>query len=211
MEGGGVATNDSDYADDLRSIRSHGWSRDRYDANEWQESYTKSDSKFLFVSTGFNVRPMEIQAAIGISQIGDISHFIDKRRSLARRVSRSLLDTGVRLVGSDVLDNVDSAKCHSWMLLPIQVIGVDSRGRKLSMILELEKLGIETRPVLTGNFVSQPAMKRIGQDLPDPAVFESANLISETTFLVSCHHELTDEQIQYLCESLKVVALKHKD
>ena len=31
MEGGGVATNDSKFADDLRSIRSHGWSRDRSD------------------------------------------------------------------------------------------------------------------------------------------------------------------------------------
>ena len=211
MEGGGVATNDSDYADDLRSIRSHGWSRDRYDAKEWQENYTQSESKFLFVSTGFNVRPMEIQAAIGISQIGDIDLFIEKRRNLARRVRDSLINTGVRLVGSEVLDEVDSSKSHSWMLLPIQVIGSNSEIRKQNMILDLEQKEVETRPVLTGNFVSQPAMQRIGQDLPDANFFENANLISETTFLVSCHHELTDEQIGYLCESLKSVALKHKE
>lgn len=210
MEGGGVATNDSEYADDLRSIRSHGWSRDRYDAKDWQENYTKSESKFLFVSTGFNVRPMEIQAAIGISQIGDIDLFIEKRRNLARRVSDSLKNTGVRLVGSEVLDEVDSSNSHSWMLLPIQVIGSNSEIRKQNMILDLEQKEVETRPVLTGNFVSQPAMQRIGKDLPDANFFENANLISEITFLVSCHHELTDEQIEYLCESLKTVALKHK-
>lgn len=211
MEGGGVATNDSDYADDLRSIRSHGWSRDRYDAKEWQENYTQSESKFLFVSTGFNVRPMEIQAAIGISQIGDIDLFIEKRRNLARRVRDSLINTGVRLVGSEVLDEVDTSKSHSWMLLPIQVIGSNSEIRKQNMILDLEQKEVETRPVLTGNFVSQPAMQRIGQDLPDANFFENANLISEITFLVSCHHELTDEQIEYLCESLQSVALKHKE
>ena len=211
MEGGGVATNDSDYADDLRSIRSHGWSRDRYDAKEWQEDYTQSESKFLFVSTGFNVRPMEIQAAIGISQIGDIDLFIEKRRNVARRVRDSLINTGLRLVGSELLDEVESSKSHSWMLLPIQVIGNNSEIRKQNMILDLEQNGVETRPVLTGNFVSQPAMQRIGQNLPDANFFDNANLISETTFLVSCHHELTDEQIAYLCESMKSVALKHKE
>ena len=211
MEGGGVATNDSDYADDLRSIRSHGWSRDRSDARVWQEPYSKSDSKFLFVSTGFNVRPMEIQAAIGISQISDIDSFIEKRKSLAKKVGLSLINTGVRLVGSEVLDEAESSNSHSWMLLPIQVIGSAPERRKLSMILELEKLSVETRPVLTGNFVAQPAMQRIGEELPNPKEFVTANLISETTFLVSCHHELTNDQIDYLCESLKSVALKHKD
>ena len=78
-------------------------------------------------------------------------------------------------------------------------------------LLELEKLSVETRPVLTGNFVAQPAMQRIGEELPNPKEFVTANLISETTFLVSCHHELTNDQIDYLCESLKSVALKHKD
>jgi CDP-6-deoxy-D-xylo-4-hexulose-3-dehydrase len=58
MEGGGVATNDSEFADDLRSIRSHGWSRDRTDAKAWQEDVSNNDAKFLFVSTGFNVRPL---------------------------------------------------------------------------------------------------------------------------------------------------------
>lgn len=211
MEGGGVATNDSDYADDLRSIRSHGWSRDRHDSKVWQENYTQSESKFLFVSTGFNVRPMEIQAAIGISQISDIDLFIERRKNLARKVRNSLINTGVSLVGSEVLDEPESSKSHSWMLLPIQVIGSESEIRKQKMILDLEKKGVETRPVLTGNFVSQPAMQRIGQDLPNSNSFESANLISETTFLVSCHHELTEEQIDYLCESLKSVAKKHKN
>jgi len=60
MEGGGVATSDSDFADDLRSIRSYGWSRDRSDVAEWRTGVSNNDAKFLFVSTGYNVRPMEI-------------------------------------------------------------------------------------------------------------------------------------------------------
>jgi len=80
MEGGGVATDDDAFADDLRSIRSHGWSRDRKDVTDWTHDVSGTDAKFLFVSTGYNIRPMEIQAAIGINQIKDIDTEKKKNR-----------------------------------------------------------------------------------------------------------------------------------
>ena len=81
MEGGGIATDDAFFADDLRSMRSHGWSRDRSDVNDWTESMSSNDAKFLFVSTGYNVRPMEVQAAIGSLQIDSLDNFVQKRRN----------------------------------------------------------------------------------------------------------------------------------
>jgi CDP-6-deoxy-D-xylo-4-hexulose-3-dehydrase len=206
MEGGGVATNDSEFADDLRSIRSHGWSRDRTDAKAWQENVSNNDAKFLFVSTGFNVRPMEIQAAIGISQIKDLNLFIEKRRNLAKRIDQAISDSGIRLVGAKTLETQQMEKSHSWMLMPIQVMGENAQERKKRIISKLESLGVETRPVLTGNFLSQPSMQRIGKNLPDAADFDAANKISATTFLVSGHHDLDDEQVEYLCESLQTAS-----
>lgn len=47
MEGGGIATDDDGMADDLRSMRSHGWSRDRKDAATWNSHVSTNDSKFL--------------------------------------------------------------------------------------------------------------------------------------------------------------------
>ena len=206
MEGGGVATNDLAFADDLRSIRSHGWSRDRSDASSWQQNLSNNDSKFLFVSTGYNIRPMEIQAAIGISQLKDLDQFILARREIARKIHKSIEGSGIRLVGASTLANEQDAKSHSWMLMPIQVEGANPGPRKLRIIHELEALGVETRPVLTGNFLSQPAMQRIGKDLPHYSEFESANAISESTFLVSGHHDLNHAEIDYLSESLSAVA-----
>ena len=72
MEGGGIATNDSMLANDLRSMRAHGWSRDRSDSSDWNANLNKSDAKFRFITTGYNFRPTEVQAAIGISQISRI-------------------------------------------------------------------------------------------------------------------------------------------
>jgi CDP-6-deoxy-D-xylo-4-hexulose-3-dehydrase len=203
MEGGGIATNNGQFANDLRSIRSHGWSRDRTDASEWHKNLQGNDAKFLFVTTGYNIRPMEIQAAIGISQLKDLNFFVEKRRSIAQRVRNSIEKTCLSLIGSDTLSTFEKSKSHSWMLLPIRISPITGRHVKSTVIDFLESVGIETRPVLTGNFLSQPSMQRIGRNLPSPDTFPRATDISKSSFLVGAHHDLSDEQINFLCESLK--------
>ena len=208
MEGGGVATNDSSFADDLRSIRSHGWSRDRSDVAEWRTGVSNNDAKFLFVSTGYNVRPMEIQAAIGISQIRDIDVFIGKRRAIAQAVGNAVAGTCIELIGAENLDQGSDHDGHSWMLLPLRVVGPNAAQIKKKIVEALENLEIETRPVLTGNFLAQPAMKTIGHSGQKPENFPVASMITETAFMVGAHHDLTTEQIQFLCDTLERTAMK---
>lgn len=202
MEGGGVATDDDALADDLRSMRSHGWSRDRLDVLTWSKGVSNNASKFLFVSTGYNVRPMEIQAAIGSLQITEIDSFVSKRREIARRVCQALTGTGLSVIGESTFQNEESLRTNSWMLIPIQVKGVNVAERKKRILEKLESLEIETRPVLTGNFLSQPAIQRITRNSVDPKSFVVATEITESAFLVGAHHDLSEEQIKYLCSSL---------
>ena len=89
------------------------------------------------------------------------------------------------------------------MLLPIQIIESAKANSKTKVIEFLEKRKIETRPVLTGNFLSQPSMRRIGGNIPNPDQFPSANQTAESAFLVGAHHDMTPEQINYLCHMLK--------
>jgi CDP-6-deoxy-D-xylo-4-hexulose-3-dehydrase len=206
MEGGGVATNDDEFANDLRSMRSHGWSRDRHDSQEWSSKVTENDSKFLFVSTGYNVRPLEIEAAIGSSQIKDLDNFVEKRRSIARKINGTLINTSLKIIGSETLTGGLSEKQHSWMLVPIYVSGENALRRKQMIIKELNENGIETRPVLTGNFLSQPAIKRITRYAIDSSSFKIAQEITENAFLVGAHHDLSIQQIDYLCDKLKLVS-----
>lgn len=206
MEGGGVATNDSKFADDLRSIRSHGWSRDRSDVEEWRTGVSTNDAKFLFVSTGYNVRPMEIQAAIGISQIRDIDVFIGKRRAIAHAVNNAVAGSCIELIGAENLEQGSDQNGHSWMLLPLRVIGPSADEIKKKIVKALENLEIETRPVLTGNFLAQPAMKTIGHNTQKPEDFPVATMITETAFMVGAHHDLTSEQIEFLCSALEQIA-----
>ncbi len=206
MEGGGIATNDNPFADDLRSVRSHGWSRDRSDVADWTNKVTNNDSKFLFVSTGYNIRPMELQAAIGSSQIDEIDNFVTKRRHIASSVTSALKGCEVEVIGSETLTNQDEFRSNSWMMIPIKVLGKNAMERKRIMLEKLEKLEIETRPVLTGNFLAQPAIQRITRQAVDPSSFKGATEIAETSFLVGAHHDLSQAQIDFLCVSLKEVS-----
>jgi CDP-6-deoxy-D-xylo-4-hexulose-3-dehydrase len=207
MEGGGIATSDDEFANDLRSMRSHGWSRDRSDVSDWTEQISANDSKFLFVSTGYNVRPMEIQAAIGSIQIEKIQEFVDKRRSIANAVSNALIDTNMKVIGAESL--FSQPETNSWMLIPILVTGPNASSEKKLIIQNLEKLEIETRPVLTGNFLAQPAIQRITRHSVDPESFEVASEITNSAFLIGAHHDLTSEQIDFLCSSLRKVSTKN--
>lgn len=203
MEGGGVATDDDALADDLRSMRSHGWSRDRSDVSTWNAKVTSNDSKFLFVSTGYNVRPMEIQAAIGSLQIDEIDNFVNKRREIASRVYKALVGTQLSVIGDRAFQNAESTKTNSWMLIPILVKGPNVAERKRLILNKLASLEIETRPVLTGNFLSQPAIQRITRHAVDPNSFKVATEITDSAFLVGAHHDLSEEQIAFLCSSLR--------
>jgi CDP-6-deoxy-D-xylo-4-hexulose-3-dehydrase len=203
MEGGGISTDDDEFADDLRSMRSHGWSRDRSDVDNWTADKSANDSKFLFVSTGYNVRPMEIQAAIGSAQIDSLDAFIEKRRHIASRVSSSLNRDSLTVIGEETLR--ENPESNSWMLIPILVKGEGAPARKKLILQQLEKLGIETRPILTGNFLAQPAIQRITRHAVDPLCFAEATRITNQAFMVGAHHDLSDAQIDYLCESLSKV------
>lgn len=198
MEGGGVATNDQDMADDLRSIRSHGWSRDRSDAKQWATTTNDVNSRFLFVSAGYNIRPMEIQAALGLGQLKRIDSYINRRRYIANCVNTALHNTNLRLMGADTLGS--NPQSHSWMLLPIRAKSPAVAQQALEF---LEASGIETRPVLTGNFTAQPSIQRILGSNLNPSDFAQADFVTSTSFMVGCHHHFTDDQVTYLAESLR--------
>ena len=198
MEGGGICTNSLDVANDLRSMRSHGWSRNRTDAQIWTEGISAPEAKFLFVTTGYNVRPTEIQAAIGLNQVTNIDSYIEKRRSLAQKALSACENSPIRLMGSEYLDS-ESSESHSWMMLPFAV--KDSRVTKFQVQEYLEQLGIETRPVLTGNFLQQPAMKEI-DELDLSGDFTNTNWVADNCFLVGAHHDYSEEQINYLMKAL---------
>lgn len=74
IEGGMVSTNDKEIYNILLSLRAHGWTRDQVNFDN------KKYEKYEFVFPGYNVRPTEINAATGITQLKKLEKFISIRR-----------------------------------------------------------------------------------------------------------------------------------
>jgi UDP-4-amino-4,6-dideoxy-N-acetyl-beta-L-altrosamine transaminase len=90
-EGGMAVTNNSDLAEKMTMLRSHGITRDLN-----QMTHT-SDGPWYYqqIDLGFNYRMTDIHAALGISQIRRMDEFVARRRKLARRYNTLLADLPV--------------------------------------------------------------------------------------------------------------------
>ncbi len=53
----------------LKCRRAHGWARDLSERANFESAHPDVDPRFLFVNVGYNLRPMEIQAALGKVQL----------------------------------------------------------------------------------------------------------------------------------------------
>jgi len=79
MEGGTVTTNDRTFYEMLLSLRSHGWTRHLPQDNVLGATV----APFEFIYPGYNVRPMEIQGAIGLAQLEKLPAMVEARRQNA--------------------------------------------------------------------------------------------------------------------------------
>ena len=78
-EGGMVVCNNfSDYKI-LHSLRAHGWSRGLVLKKKFKNKYKNIDDRFLFINSGFNLRPLDISASIGNNQLKRLNFFIKTR------------------------------------------------------------------------------------------------------------------------------------
>jgi len=93
-EGGMVCCHTEDHYYMLLSMRAHGWTR-TYGEKEklkYEQENSKVDSRFLFVNTGYNFRPLEIEGAMGIVQLGKLKQMnqnrVDNRSKLIKTLKQ---------------------------------------------------------------------------------------------------------------------------
>ena len=80
MEGGVILTNNKDVNDFLKSLRAHGWCRDLPKKNNlYKKSNDKFKDHFVFITPGYSLRPLEIEAAIGLVQLRKLKKFMKIR------------------------------------------------------------------------------------------------------------------------------------
>jgi CDP-6-deoxy-D-xylo-4-hexulose-3-dehydrase len=182
MEGGLVVTNDTNLYEIMLSMRAHGWTRNLPATNT---VFTKTgepwDDLFRFVLPGFNFRPLELEGALGSSQIEKLSQFVKVRRDNAeifKKIMKSKNDFRIQA------ENGTS----SWFGFSIVLTG-KLKGLRRELVEILNQSGIESRPIVTGDFTQNPVLKHLNHaPLIDYPV--AADIHENGLFLGNHHYDL---------------------
>ncbi len=193
LEGGITVTNDFDIAETLRILRAHGWSREADEHKKYVEKYPNIDPRFIFINLGYNLRPTEVQGAIGQVQLPKLASLIDVRRKAASFFLRELHQY------SDVFEfqsETPKGK-HVWFGFPIVVKeNAPFTVKDITQYLQTNK--VETRPIIAGNMARHPALTMYQhRTAGDMSV---SDRIMQRGFGIGCHHELDQTAAQFVVD-----------
>jgi CDP-6-deoxy-D-xylo-4-hexulose-3-dehydrase len=208
IEGGALITNDGALADDLRSLRAHGWIRDRSDRERVAREHPGLDPRFLFVMPGYNVRPMELQAAIGLVQLGKMDEQLRAHEQLAGRIFQwvSRYEPWLKMIGSERLQGVPATRQqrrHSWMNVPF-LVGPEAPMTMDEVKARLETSGVDTRPIIAGNLLRHPAAA-LGT-MRAPVATPVADAVLRRGFMIGCHPQRSAQSLETLEKALAGLA-----
>ena len=192
MEGGMITTNNKMLNEIGKSMRTFGWSRDLSSKKQLEKKYPNIDSRFLFVNTGFNFRPTELQGAFGIHQIGKLEKLVKLRITNAEYWNKKL-----KIFSNLLLTKKDVGRRKSYLFYPITV-KKNKFFKKKDLVNELEKHGIETRSVMAGNITKQPVAKIL--KLKKSGDLKNSDYIHENSFVIGNHHGIGEKQRKFVTD-----------
>jgi|TARA_B110000483_G_C18181096_1_gene537066 CDP-6-deoxy-D-xylo-4-hexulose-3-dehydrase len=171
-EGGMIACKSKEDYHLIKSLRAHGWDRDLK---------KKKNKNFNFINSGFNLRPLEISAAIGLNQFKRLNQLI-KIRTFNRNKIISTLKNSSNWKGQFNFFQYDSKIKPSLFGFPL-IINHKFKSNKKKFLDYLNKNNIETRPIISGNFANQPAMKLYKIKFDNKKLINS-NIIDKRGFFI---------------------------
>lgn len=198
-EGGGVVVNHPRLLKTARSVRD--WGRDCWcdpgvsntcgKRFGWQLGQLPQgyDHKYIYSNIGYNLKPTDLQAAVGVAQLDKLDRFVAARRRNFQRLYDGLQPLDAYLI----LPKHDPRANPSPFGFPITVHEGVSRAE---LIQWLEQARIETRLVFGGNILRQPGYLQIQRRVHGSLACSDA--IMERTFFIGVYPGLTDAMIDYV-------------
>ena len=183
-EGGMIVCNNKKDYEILLALRSHGWSRGKGVYEKNAKKYPNLDPRYIFINSGFNLRPTDIQAAIANNQFKRLERFSKIRSTNKSKIINSLKKDKRWNNQFRFVEYSKKIKA-SYMVLPI-LIDRKFHYKKKKFINFLEKKGLETRPVISGSFVNQPSSKLYNLN-PGNHHFRGAQEIQDLGFVIGLH------------------------
>ena len=204
-EGGMISSNDEELIKLCMSIS--WWGRDCYCVgaanmipcgtcgnrfDKWIPEYDGIiDHKYLFTNIGYNLKPLDLQGAIGLEQLNKVDQIDVNRKKIWKHFDEAISSVdGCRTVEIHPESDV------SWFGFPIIC---KDKAMKEKFVAYLEESKIQTRNYFAGNILIHPAFKH----LDDYKKYPNSNLALSHVFFIGCNPSYTDEVIEYVKDTLR--------
>lgn len=180
MEGGMIVTDDEELYQILLSLRAHGWTRNLPKNNLVcsEKSDDPFEESFRFVLPGYNVRPLEMEGALGIEQVKRLPMLIEERRRNGKLLQAAMSDHPDLLIQQEI-------GASSWFGFSL-VIRPGSKLTRKALVVKLNEMGFECRPIVAGNFAKNEVVKYFDSEVHGE--LKNAEHIDQNGLFVGNHH-----------------------
>ena len=205
-EGGMVCSNDEELKNLFMSIS--WWGRDCYcigSANllsngtckcrfsNWLANYDgQIDHKYVFSNMGYNLKPLDLQGAIGIEQVLKLEEIEANRRVSKERIESIFVSNVANIRTPKTLEKADPC----WFGTPFIC---EEPGLKQKLVKHLEDNKIQTRNYFAGNILLHPGYESLDnyKDYPE------ANKVLDKVFFIGAAPHYTEPVFEYIEEVVK--------
>lgn len=191
--GGISTTSNPDYAAKMRSLVNHGLDIEQLNPDDNYSPRPVPGRRFKFASVGHSFRITELESAIGLAQLDNVSTMLEARRRNALHLTLGIRQIN-RTQGADIQTPVTAdGNEHAFMMYPLVLPRGTSKEPLMQYLLDA---GIECRDMLP--LINQPAyrMRLFADDYP------VSKWLIESGLYVGCHQHLSTDDTQYILDTI---------
>jgi CDP-4-dehydro-6-deoxyglucose reductase, E1 len=152
------------------------------------------DHKYTYSHVGYNLKATDMQAALGVSQIDKLPHFIERRKENFAYLKNALKPLEDVIVLPEATPDSDP----SWFGFPIGVKeDAPFKRDQLTKALEANKIG--TRLLFAGNLLRQPAYE--GWEYRVVGEMTNTDYVMNNVFWIGVFPGLTKEMLDFIAKT----------
>ena len=209
--GGLVCFNDKKLFEKAKMLREYGRSSATFNQkidikSRFKEklSGVQYDLKYFFSEMGYNFIPSEISAAFGLEQLKKLKFIVNKRIRIFK-----ILDNFFKKNNFFKTPIQEKNIKTGWLAYPI-LLSEKAPFKRAELQIYLEKKGIQTRPIFSGNILKQPLMKKRKFRIHKHAT-KNSEYVMKNGILIGCHHGLKISEVDYMLNTINNFLKKYKN
>ena len=159
--------------------------------DNWLPEYnSKVDHKYVFSNLGYNLKPLDLQGAIGLAQLEKVDKIHERRNS-----EKTIANIINRYLDVFVPDELEYSET-SWFGTPIVC---NNKEEKDKLVKHFEDNRIQTRNYFAGNILIHPAYYNLG----DWKEFPKSNQVLDRVFFIGAAPHYNKQVFNYIEDVLK--------